>query len=286
MFSEGNLPEIKLQFETQGFVHLRDVIPADIVARVRMAFDSAAGERLKLPQERKHDDGAEPFYDIPNILDVDPVFVDLVDLPTLFPVLLQVVGTDIQLNHTTARLFYPGPTFTAPWHSDIPHVLGVSQNNSLNFFVKAHLFFEDLAPDQGCLAFIPGSHRYPPGHPRPVIRDMEQCGAVVKTVPRAGDAILFNTHVLHMATDNRSPRVRKSLIYAYSHYWVKQYDNAVPAQLERYATTPQRKQLFGVDIEGIPYFNRRLDRVEPIPMFSTFSSAARKVFKRTLQKKM
>jgi phytanoyl-CoA hydroxylase len=199
--------------------------------------------------------------------------------------LVEIVGKDIQLNHTTARLFYPGRTFTAPWHSDIPHVLGISQHNCLNFFVKAHLFLEDLTPDQGCLAFIPGSHRYPAGHPRPQFDHNEVSETVVKTIPRAGDVVLFNTHVLHMATDNRSPYVRKSLIYAYSHYWVKQYNNAVPSDLARFAVSEQRKQLFGVDIEGIPYFNRRLDQHVSVPLISTLSSAARKIFKRALQKR-
>lgn len=67
-----------------------------------------------------------------------------------------------------------------------------------------------------------------------------------KIVPKAGDAILFNAHVLHMALDNRSPYVRKSLIYVYSHFWLKNYTTAIPRDLDRLATTPQRKQLFGI----------------------------------------
>lgn len=67
-----------------------------------------------------------------------------------------------------------------------------------------------------------------------------------KIVPKAGDAVLFNAHVLHMALDNFSPNVRKSLIYVYSHFWVKNYATAIPRDLERLATTPQRKQLFGI----------------------------------------
>lgn len=283
MFSEQRISEIKIQFETQGIVHLRQVIPADILLRARKAFDLAAGCHLDRRAPTTDGKADLPFYDIPNILDQNPVFVDLVDLPTIFPLLVEIVGKDIQLNHTTARLFYPGRTFTAPWHSDIPHVLGISQHNCLNFFVKVHLFLDDLTPDQGCLAFIPGSHRYPAGHDRPSLGMSSE--AIVKTVPRAGDVILFNTHVLHMAMDNLSPYVRKSLIYAYSHYWVKQYDNAVPSDLARYAVTDQRKQLFGVDIEGIPYFNRRLGKHEPVPFFSTMATAARKVFRRTLQRK-
>ncbi|MGZ3240488.1 MAG: phytanoyl-CoA dioxygenase family protein [Burkholderiaceae bacterium] len=287
MFSLNEIAEIKLKFETQGFVHLRSVMPTDMLMRVKSAFDAAATRAI---DQQKKSANTTPgsqtrFFDIPNILDQDPVFVDLVDLPTIFPLLVDIVGSDIQLNHTTARLFYPGPTFTSPWHSDISHVIGLNQANTLNFLVKAHFFIEDLSPDQGCLAFIPGSHRYPAGHPKPNVHDIDSSMAVIKTVPRAGDVVIFNTHLLHMATDNRSEVVRKSIIYAYSHYWVKHYDSAVPADLERFADSVQRKQLFGVDIEGIPYFNRRLDKNEHIALHTTLFSASKQFLKRALLKR-
>jgi hypothetical protein len=46
MFSEKGISELKLRFETQGFVHLRRVIPDDVMLRAREAFDMAAGDRL------------------------------------------------------------------------------------------------------------------------------------------------------------------------------------------------------------------------------------------------
>ena len=284
MFTVNDIDDIKLKYETQGFVHLKGVIPPDTLARARAAFDAAA-ER-SAAKRKKISDAAGPlrFFDIPDILDQDPVFVELVDLESIFPVLVAAVGNDIQLNHTMARLFYPGPTFTSPWHSDIPQMLGIDHSAGTSILVKAHFFVEDLTPDQGCLAFIPGSHRYPAGHPKPKIRDIDASEAVVKTVPRAGDVVIFNTHVMHMATDNRSGEVRKSIIYAYSHYWMKNYASGVPSDLERYATTVQRKQLFGVDIEGVPHINRRLDVNAPIQLHSTLFNSSKRVLKRILRR--
>ena len=277
-----DVDEIMLKYQTQGFVHLKGVIPPDVLARARNGFDAAVQRNAATGQQN---DGKPPrFIDIPDILDHDPVFVDLVDLPSIFPVLVAAVGQDIQLNHTMARLFYPGPTFTSPWHSDIAHVLGIDHGASPSFLVKAHFFVEDLAPDQGCLAFIPGSHRYPAGHPKPKIHDIDTSPAVVKTVPRAGDVVIFNTHVMHMATDNRSDRVRKSIIYAYSHFWMKNYASAVPSDLERHAATAQRKQLFGVDIAGIPHINRRLDGAPPIELYGSLYASSKRMLKRVLKR--
>ncbi|MHC5544806.1 phytanoyl-CoA dioxygenase family protein, partial [Singulisphaera rosea] len=222
----------------------------------------------------------EGYFDIPDILDVDDSFVDLVDLPMVLPVLLSAVGPDIQLNHTHARVFPPGRTFTAPWHSDLAEVIGIDLAHSPHFFVKVHYYFEDLSPDQGCLAFLPGTHRLPQGYPRPQIDPNGDSPAVTKIVPKAGDAVLFNTHVLHMALDNTSPKTRKSLIYAYSHFWLKNYANAVPSDLERLATTRLRRQMFGIEEEGVSYFDHRFDASVEMPAYSAIRVAGGRIIRR------
>jgi ectoine hydroxylase-related dioxygenase (phytanoyl-CoA dioxygenase family) len=279
--ADGMTSEQRLIYESQGFLHLRGVVEPRLVEQLRRAFDTAAAEyaeqrRAEVAQGRA--DAA--YFDIPNILDRGDCFIDLVDLPGVIPVLIGAIGPDIQLNHTHARVFPPGRTFTAPWHSDLTEVLGIDLAHSPHFFAKVHFYFEDLAPDQGCLAFIPGTHRLPVDHPRPVIDDPDTSPAVVKIVPKAGDAVLFNTHVLHMALDNTSPKTRKSLIYAYSHFWVKNYANSVPANLEKYATTQLRRQLFGVEDEGVSYFDQRYNCDLQPDWSSSFRSASRRLLKR------
>ena len=267
----------QIQYENQGFLHLPGIIPAPLVSQVKTAFDGAV--------ERHRPGGklanGEAYFDIPDILDVADCFVDLVDLPPLVPLLLAAVGPDIQLNHTHARFFPPGPTFTAPWHSDLADVIGIDLAHSLHFMVKVHFYFEDLLPDQGCLAFLPGTHRLPPGPPRSEIAPASP--AAVKIVPQAGDAVLFNTHLLHMALDNTSPRPRKSLIYAYSHCWVKNYANAVPADLTRLATTPLRQQLLGAETEGVSYFHQRYNGALQATEHNTLKVAGKKLLKRILK---
>ena len=238
----------KVQYETQGFLHLPGALDPEATSKLRAAFDSAAEKYSDRWKPGTAAQGDTPkFFDLPHILDEDDVFVDLVDIPSVFSVLLGIVGGDIQLLQVQARLFPPGRTFTAPWHSDLAAINGIDLSNSLNFQVKVHYYPYDLAAGQGCLAFIPGSHRYPPGYAHQLqISTEKESSVFTKVVPKAGDAVLFNTHILHMALDNTSTEVRKSLIYTYSHFWVKNYPSAIPRDLERLADSPQRKQLFGV----------------------------------------
>jgi len=279
-YSPDNLLDLKLQFDTQGFVHLPGLLSPALTERVRNAFfaarDRHAAETAQILQR-----GA-PFVDLPAILDADPVFVDLVDLPDLFPLLRMTVGEDLALNETIARLFYPGPTFTSPFHSDVANMLGVNHAHTPNFLVKLHIFFEDLTPEQGCLAFIPGSQHFPPAHVNPHRPTLASSSAVARVVPRAGDAVLFNTHVLHMAEDNRTNRVRTSLIYTYGHFWMKSKPSAVPSDLVRFANTPQRQQLFGVDLPGVSHFARRLDRLSPPTPLQRLQSTGERIAHRLL----
>jgi phytanoyl-CoA hydroxylase len=284
MHSKDELLDIRIRFETQGFLHLRDVIPTDQVQRTLKAFDAASNLHARTWNQAEAGGSVPPYFDIPKILDFDDAFIDLVDFPTIFPLLVLLMGDDIQLNHTSARLFPPGPTYTSPFHSDLANIQGISLAHSPPFLVKVHFFIEDLSIDQGCLAFIPGSHHYPANYngPKNLHSDAQ---SVVKVVPKAGDAVIFNTHTLHMALDNASQRVRKSIIYAYSHYWVKHYDSAVPSNVARFAHSAQRRQLFNVDDPGVSHFDRRLSLQQPKPRLDTLLSASRRLVQKALPKR-
>jgi ectoine hydroxylase-related dioxygenase (phytanoyl-CoA dioxygenase family) len=282
MFTPNDLLDLKLQYDTQGFVHLKNLLPADVLSRARSAF-AAAADRHALKVRSAIAKG-ERFFDLPDILDADTVFIDLVDLPRLLPLLRATIGEDLALNQTAARLFFPGPTFTSPFHSDIAEVAGINPAQCPNFLAKVHFYIEDLAPEQGCLSFIPGSQHLPPLHVNPH-RPTLGAAAATRIVPRAGDAILFNTHVLHMAEPNNTANVRKSIIYTYGHFWMKSYASAKPADLDAFANDPQRQQLFGVEVPGTGLFARRLDRLVPPTPGERLRARCAKIMQRLLPAK-
>lgn len=252
-------PQALLSYETQGFVHLPGVMEPAFLGRLKPAFDRAVQKYAE--QWLAAGEFGTPTFTLKNILDEDDVFVDLVELSTVFPLLVEILGPDIQLMITQARLFRPSATFVPPWHSDLDGVRGVDPGQAPRFVAKIHFYPEDLTPDQGCLAFIPGSHRCPIGTQRPRLDYHQDSPLFQKIVPRAGDAVLFNPHIFHMCLDNSSSRVRKSLIYTYGHFWMKNYPSAIPRDLDRLATTQQRKQLFGVcSSSASDYFDQSLEK--------------------------
>ena len=236
---------------------------------------AAPGGEARLPR----------YYDIPDILDVDDAFIELADLPAVTPLLLKAIGTDIQLNHTHARIMFPGKTFTAAWHSDLVTLLGVDLAHSPHFFAKVHFYFEDLDPEQGCLGFIPGSHRLDAAdNRRPDVDRVADSAVVARIVPKAGDAVLFNVHCRHMALDNRTTRPRKSLIYAYSHFWLKNYANAVPRDLH---ASPRRRSAANFSASrtpGVSYFEQRLNVQELQEDWTSLRAASKRLINRVLKR--
>lgn len=243
----------QLQFETQGFLYLPQLLSPDLTARVRDAYQRASEEHID-PIRAFH---KRPAYDILDLFDQDPVFCELAVLPALLPYLVATVGEDVQLIQGVARLFPPGKTFTAPWHSDMANTLGIDLTHSSNFHVKVHFYFEDLLPDQGCLAFLPGTHRLPKESPRPHPDDIDPANDAVVIVPKAGDAVLFNTHCMHMCLDNSTAQDRRTLIYAYSHFWVKQFPGTRPSNPDWIPSGALERQIFGLGHEGVEIFDQR-----------------------------
>ena len=91
-------------FLEHGFVFLRDVLPPEMLPRAQAAW-TAAEERAQAEWEAKMAAGADGltqqdqrFFDLPNLLSEDDVFIDMVDSPALVPVLSRLTGSEQALN--------------------------------------------------------------------------------------------------------------------------------------------------------------------------------------------
>src|SRR4051794_3461298 len=102
----------KIQYENQGFFHIPGLLEQSLVDRLKKAFDTASARNYEQWKTKvAAGEANKAFYDIPDILDEDDSFVELVDYAPLMPILFEAIGADIQLNHTHARVFPPGKTF-------------------------------------------------------------------------------------------------------------------------------------------------------------------------------
>ncbi len=115
----------------------------------------------------------------------------------------------------------PGAVFH--WHQDLAYWPTTPAPET----VTVWLAFDDTAEDNGCLRFVPGSHREPNLRPhRPLHADRDASHTLVADVDptrdtivsapiRRGDALCFRERVLHGSGGNTSDRWRRAYVVAF-----------------------------------------------------------------------
>ncbi|NNH73694.1 hypothetical protein HLB23_28225 [Nocardia uniformis] len=264
--------ELLREFDTNGYVILRDVLDAAEVSRLATVVGENThkilDKRGKSPDERAL---------VLDFLGFDEGLVDLVDHPRLLPVVAAILGSNIYLYHThwCVAPSLSGQTFPNRqhflhahndaadasaevigadtfwrWHRDggqINNELGPHPQPRLS--LKAGVFLTDLSePSGGNMAVVPGSHKR--DVPLPCAGAPADAG--VEILARAGDVVVFDRRLIHSSSPNLSSRTRMVLFYGYSYRWLRPRDEMT---VERYldSASPVRRQLLGATSSAYAY---------------------------------
>jgi ectoine hydroxylase len=246
----------KETFDRLGFVTVPDALTSEQVGRYlalheRIYEEELAAGALAPLGGRSNRPGA--MHTFAFVLR-DAAYLELLDLPTTFPLVVELLGWNIYLYHCHIDQHPPvrGP---APrvwaWHQD-----GGRQNVEIEteperprLSVKVAYFLSDVSePGRGNMLILPGSHRQSrlPRPDRPEAGFDHPPGAVPVCVA-PGAAVLFDRRLWHSRTDNRSNVTRKAFFLGYTYRWVRPRDDyPIDWRAEPYASlSPVRRQLLG-----------------------------------------
>jgi ectoine hydroxylase len=229
-----------VDFERDGFVVVEDALDADTLARLTAAADRVwAAERP---------DGTA-LHRL-GFLCLDPAFVELIDHPTTFPLVYELLGWNIYVYHCHLDVHPPLPEPPRwRWHQD-----GGRQNLELEsprprLSVKVAYFLTDVEePEQGALHVVPGSHV------RDTLPQDTEPKEATPLLVRAGSAVVFDRRLWHARGDNRSERTRKALFYGYTYRWIRPRDELGLSPAQVAALEPVRRQLVGGGTSAIGYW--------------------------------
>ena len=231
--------------ERDGFVVVDGALPAAEVERLRVAV-----ERVRV-REASNGDALHRL----GFVGLDPAFVDLLDHPAAFPLVLDALGWNVYLYH--CHLDVHPPSHEAEprwrWHQD-----GGRQNIELTsprprLSLKIAWFLTDVPDaDHGALRVIPGSHTRDT-LARPADGGVDPPGAIPLTV-KAGTAVVLDRRLWHARGDNRSQTTRIALFYAYTYRWIRPRDelDLEPGLLDRLDSV--QRQLLGAGTSPIGYW--------------------------------
>ncbi|MBI2195193.1 MAG: phytanoyl-CoA dioxygenase family protein [Planctomycetes bacterium] len=231
------------QWLEEGYLVIEDAIAGEDLRRLQRAFDTWA-EKCKADWLESVEAGqASPtFYDIPNVLERDEVFIDLVDHSSFYGLLAEFMVNDMIFIGPQARTVPAWPVSYSGWHQDVPF------SNPLH--IKVQVYVNDVDRD-GAFAFIPGSHRRGTG-PYPAVQRLQSMPGHRVLPGRAGTAILFNTYGYHTAMDNPRGQPRKSIILIYEKRTPGRLDPKAFAAIAHRCRTPERRRLFGLEDPTCP----------------------------------
>nr|CAA9286484.1 hypothetical protein AVDCRST_MAG63-3991 [uncultured Armatimonadetes bacterium] len=232
-------------FEREGFLLVPDALPPSLVERLVDAAD-------RLYEEGVGKDGlsARNHWQMRNCIGADPAFLELLDYPTVLPLVVGVLNWDIHLITSHLIVRPPNPPGVDDhfkgegWHRDGGMSPAEMQEPHPRLFLKvAYLLSDQSEPGRGNTQVVPGSNRLV-GRPAQADGAPHPYGAI-EILGKPGDAFLFEQRTWHAVGPNRSDLTRKTLFMGYGYRWVRAMDYLVPRDdlLER--SDPIQRQLLG-----------------------------------------
>lgn len=292
--------EQRAQFREQGYVIVPNALQEIGLSRVKQAYERARKSTEMIWRQALADGsyahkgvyGNGPAAHV--MLDVyqhDVLFLELANNPQVIPIIEDVVGPDLQITEMLAHCHPAHTKAHIEWHRDWPPWQHPTQ------VLKAKVFYylDDIGPDMGCFSIVPGSHIWshdPPGSVNSwtmksatgkdnaqLTAPADYSGSTLENMPHmkklvgpAGSAVIWNVALWHTATANTSNIDRRVVIYGYSHFWMKLWeDRKPPQQIIEWADTPQKRQLMGIqavhgraawDRQDVPYLPAHKELVE------------------------
>ena len=223
-------------FRRDGYLHLKRCIPAELVGRCLDAVNQMVAE---YEQERPEKHGTT-YTIIQTLLKsggTNGALDELMDLPTLFPTILDLMGPYIQVMGSQIYVRYPqeGSKMLSGWHTDAGPSLGQIHvtEDSLPINLKVQFFLTPIpVANAANFALTPGSHRTPLPEPdeREAWADGDPPGAL-QLICEPGDVAIFPNTLWHgvapsFALDEEGQGVRRSVTLRYGQMWSRPYHSA------------------------------------------------------------
>lgn len=237
------VPEQVSQLDDQGFLLLEGLLPADArqALRTRIA-ELFAEEGEAAGSDFKQEAGAKRLA---NLVNKGDVFHQVVDHPTVLPIVSYLLGDDLKLSSLNARSAMANSGQPQPLHADMAAVA----DDKGYWVANVVWMLDDFTETNGTLRVVPGSHKW--GQlPQDVLEDPVATHPDERLViGRAGDVIVMNAHLWHAGLENRSSSDRLALhsFYCRRDKPQQQYQKQMLSADIQDRLSPQLRQILALD---------------------------------------
>ncbi len=219
------------QYDEDGFFLVEDALSADEVDDLLAVVDELYE---KYRSERGL--GQNEAFQMRNIVAAHPAFKALMTHEGLLPLVVDVIGYNIQLRTSHMDVRPPMERAAAeqqlgskesffPWHSDGPNFGWPRAGETVPYMeMKIGYYLTDLTEhNSGAICVVRGSHATSPWIERDGERIIDP-ERIVEVNVRPGTAMVWRTALWHCLTPNLSDRARRCLYFGYHHRWIRPSD--------------------------------------------------------------
>jgi ectoine hydroxylase-related dioxygenase (phytanoyl-CoA dioxygenase family) len=217
-------------FQENGFLRFSQLSTPDEISMMRQSYDRIFQTRAGREEGNQFDlagsDEEDKEAALPQILGPEkyaPELWDTLARANALQICRQLLGEDMQAQGSHA-IFKPAHHgAVTPWHQDEAYWNPDMEYRSISVWVP----LQDVDVENGCMQFIPGSHKWEVIAHQPINNDPRIHGLELSPDVRhlalnpvvcplmAGGATFHPGRTLHYAAANHSPRPRRALIMGF-----------------------------------------------------------------------
>lgn len=202
-------------YREHGYLHARGVFTPDEVEEMRAAIDRILAAVAGTQHDENHTWQAvaqeavlKGFH---NVQYHEAAFTRAAAHPKLVPILVELIGPNVQLHHTKMLVKPPEHGAPFPMHQDYPYF-----PHERHSVVAASVHLDDSDLENGCLRVVPGSHKRGPLEAQGPSRTLDvPLEDGVPLPAAAGDVLFFSYLTIHGSGVNGSERPRRNVLFQY-----------------------------------------------------------------------
>jgi len=215
----------KTQFEDQGFLMVdRALVTADELAEVRRLLDGLFERFEDLPKRFAYDlgdvkehHGTQQVPEINFCLDFEPLLAETAAFASCRDLAQQLLSSRAFCDYDHAIYKPPAVDTAVGWHQDMAYAPDQESPDEVHIWLALH----DATEANGCMQFVPASHRLGllPHRPRAhdprahaLVTDFVDSSSAVACPVGAGMAVVHRPATLHTTAPNTTDEIRASWI--------------------------------------------------------------------------
>jgi ectoine hydroxylase-related dioxygenase (phytanoyl-CoA dioxygenase family) len=196
--------------EANGFCVVEDVLTVAEVSGIREKLLDAAAEsnRRGVPTHIPSLDPNDANIRVFNLLDLNPIFLELMERPEAIEFVKKLVGDDFIVSNFTANIARPGAK-SMHAHSDLGIVFPGPWLKPWSMNVLWCL--DDVHKDNGATRYLPDSHKitYAKDVPHDMLDNMRSFKA------KAGSIIIMDGRLWHTSGENVTEKEERAIVFGY-----------------------------------------------------------------------